>query len=77
VQVLKVCAEAGLVKVGVVALDGTKVKGIMKTRTGYVQGYNGQVLVSELQVIVADSRGERLPSATSDRGAGSGCGLLE
>ncbi|MEW6723669.1 MAG: hypothetical protein AB1331_01945 [Bacillota bacterium] len=25
----------------------------MKTRTGYVQGYNGQVLVSELQVIVA------------------------
>ncbi|MEW6724414.1 MAG: transposase [Bacillota bacterium] len=27
-QVLKVCAEAGLVKVGVVALDGTKVKGM-------------------------------------------------
>ena len=117
VEALRLCREAGLVKVGFVALDGTKVKGnaslsanrteesireevrrmlaeaeavdaeeaatgkrkrgrnpkepdeiakkqakanltdpesrIMKTRSGFVQGYNAQAVVTEAQVILA------------------------
>src|SRR3989304_4085179 len=110
VEVLKLCAKAGLVKVGVVSLDGTKIKAnaslssnreyehikeevknmlseeaekgkkkrgrkpkahkaepeketkanttdpdsrIMKTRSGYVQGYNAQAAVTEEQIIIA------------------------
>ncbi|MSQ05773.1 MAG: transposase, partial [Dehalococcoidia bacterium] len=81
VQVLRLCREAGLVQLGVVALDGTKVEAtaalaanreyqaieaevqrmlaearanvtdpasrIMKTRQGYVQGYNVQAVMSQ------------------------------
>lgn len=100
IEVLKLCAAAGLLKVGVVALDGTKMKAdaalesnrshehiesesgrkrrgrkpkgpdfspsadskanvtdpdsrIMKTRRGYVQGYNGQAVVTQEQIVVA------------------------
>src|SRR3990172_6843084 len=110
VEVLKLCAKAGLVKVGGVSLDGTKIKAnaslssnreyehikeevknmlseaeekrkkkrgrkpkapkaepeketkanttdpdsrIMKTRSGYVQGYNAQAAVTEEQIIIA------------------------
>ncbi|MCR4392624.1 MAG: transposase, partial [Candidatus Acetothermia bacterium] len=88
-EVLHLCVRAGLVKVGVVVLDGTEAREreqevtgktrrgrkpkapdptprreakanltdpesrIMKTRTGYVQGYNAQVMVTKDQVIVA------------------------
>jgi len=89
VQVLQLCEKAGLVKLGSVSLDGTKIKAsaaldanrkrrgrkpklpdevvdkdqkanatdphsrIMKTRSGYVQGYNAQAVVSEEQIVLA------------------------
>jgi len=86
-QILRLCRKAGLIRVGVVALDGTKIKAnaaldanrthdsieaevgkmlqeakanvtdpesrIMKTRSGYVQGYNAQAAVTEDQIIIA------------------------
>jgi len=88
VQVLQLCEKAGLVKLGSVSLDGTKIKAsaaldanrkhrgrkpklpdevvdkdqkanatdphsrIMKTRSGYVQGYNAQAVVSEEQIVL-------------------------
>lgn len=64
-QVLALCAKAGLVKLGHVALDGTKIpkaqknlpdpeSHMMKTKDGFIQGYNGQAAVDgAAQVIVA------------------------
>ena len=76
-QVLRLCKEAGLLKVGLVSLDGTKIKAtaalsanrtlneeakanvtdpesrIMKTRKGFIQGYNAQAVVTKEQIIVA------------------------
>src|SRR6202171_6541562 len=66
-QVLKLCETAGLVKLGHVALDGTKIKAnaskhkamsyesrIMKSKDGFVQAYNAQAGVDAgAQIIVA------------------------
>ena len=97
-QVLKLCERAGLVKLGHVALDGTKIKAkaaaeqparakvdekpprkpppaaapepkaqrnftdpesrILKTKDGYIQGYNAQAAVdAHAQIIVAHTLG--------------------
>ena len=59
VEVLRLCYAAGLVRLGVVVLDVTKVKAsdpdsrIMKSRKGYLQGYNAQAVVTADRIILA------------------------
>ena len=80
-QVLRLCAEAGLVKVGVVALDGTKIKAhaaLASNRT--VETITAEVsrMLTEAQATdAAEDRqygpeqcGDELPEALRDRPAG-------
>jgi transposase len=64
-QVLELCAEAGLVAVGVVAVDATKLYAnasqhatrdyaqIAAETRGWVQGYNAQAVATEQQIVIA------------------------
>jgi len=78
VEVLRLCAEAGLVKVGVVALDGTK----MKANAALEANRTHEHLAEEVNKMLAeaeavdkeedalygkDKRGEELPEALRDR----------
>jgi transposase len=77
-QVLRLCAEAGLVKVGVVALDGTKVKanGSLAANRTYVsiEEEVKQMLTEagardaeEDEIYGQDHRGDELPADLQDR----------
>lgn len=77
-QVLRLCAEAGLVKVGVVALDGTKVEAnasLAANRTAETieQAVNTMLAEAhtvdeaEARVYGTDRRGDELPEALRDR----------
>lgn len=79
VDVLRLCAEAGLVKVGVVAVDGTK----MAADAAYSAVRTPDRLEAEVQAILAeaaaadaredahlgDARGDELPPGLSERNA--------
>ncbi len=77
-DVLRLCAEAGLVKVGVVALDGTKIKAaaaLAANRTAGAIAEAVQTMLAEAQAVDdaedrlygADQRGDELPEALRDR----------
>jgi transposase len=77
-QVLRLCAEAGLVKVGVVALDGTKVKAnasLSANRTQeHIEAEVRKMLAEarekdeeEDQLFGKDSRGDEIPEELKDR----------
>lgn len=77
-QVLKLCAAAGLVKVGVVALDGTKVKAdaaLAANRTAETIAADVTRMLAEAQATDAaedrrygpEQRGDELPEALRDR----------
>ena len=77
-QVLRLCAEAGLVKLGVVALDGTKIKAdaaLSANRTGDALGKEVKKMLAEAQETDAkedalhgtDRRGDELPKALQNR----------
>ena len=77
-QVLRLCAEAGLVKVGVVALDGTKVKAnasLSANRTEeHIEAEVKKMLVEarekdeeEDRLFGKDSRGDEIPEGLKDR----------
>ncbi len=58
VQVLRLCQVAGLVKLGHMAVDGTKLRANasrhMPSQGGFIAGYNGQIAVDAAhQIIVA------------------------
>lgn len=77
-QVLKLCKEAGLVKVGVVALDGSKVKAnaaLEANRTyEHIEGEAAKMLAQaeaqdaeEDRLYGPDKRGDELPDELADR----------
>jgi len=77
-QVLRLCAEAGLVKTGVVALDGTKVKAnasLSANRTQeHIEAEVRKMLAEakekdeeEDQLFGKDSRGDEIPEELKDR----------
>jgi len=77
-QVLRLCAEAGLVKVGVVALDGTKVKAnasLSANRTEeHIEAEVRKMLAEarekdeeEDRLFGKDSRGDKIPEGLKDR----------
>jgi len=77
-QVLRLCAEAGLVKVGVVALDGTKIKAsaaLASNRTVETITAEGSRMLTEAQATDAAEdrqygparRGDELPEGLRDR----------
>lgn len=77
-QVLRLCAEAGLVKVGVVALDGTKVKAnasLSANRTEeHIEAEVKKMLAEarekdeeEDRLFGKDSRGDEIPEGLKDR----------
>lgn len=77
VQALRLCVEAGLVRVGLVALDGTRVKAnasmaANKTRAG-IEAEVKQMLVEAAEIDAAEDaalgerRGDELPAALADR----------
>jgi len=77
-QVLRLCAEAGLVKVGVVALDGTKVKAnasLSASRTEeHIEAEVKKMLAEarekdeeEDRLFGKDSRGDEIPEGLKDR----------
>lgn len=77
-QVLQLCAEAGLVKVGVVALDGTKVKAnaaLAANRTAETIEQVVTTMLAEAHTVddaedrlyEPDQRGDALPEALRDR----------
>jgi hypothetical protein len=78
-QVLQLCAEAGLVNVGLVALDGTKVKAnasLEANRTyGWIEKKVQNMLheaavkdAEEDELYGSDRRGDELPEDLQDRG---------
>lgn len=78
-EVLRLCAEAGLVKVGVVALDGTRMKAnasLEANRTyGSIEEEVRQILEEaqardseEDRIYGSDRRGDELPEDLQDRG---------
>ena len=78
VSVLKLCAEAGLVKVGVVALDGTKVKANASLSANRTDEYIKKEVKKILSEAAAqdkeedrrygkDKRGDELPDELKDR----------
>jgi transposase len=77
-QVLRLCAEAGLVKVGIVALDGTKIKAsaaLAANRTAETIATEVSRMLTEAQATDAaedrqyglEQRGDELPEALRDR----------
>ena len=77
-QVLKLCQEAGLVKVGVVALDGSKVKANAALEANRTYGHierEVQRMLDEAEAMDAeedrlygpDKRGDELPAELADR----------
>ena len=77
-DVLRLCAEAGLVKVGVVALDGTKIQAdaaLAANRTAGAIEEAVQTMLAEAQaadnaedrLYGTDQRGDELPEALRDR----------
>jgi transposase len=77
-QVLRLCAEAGLVKVGVVALDGTKVKANASLSANRIQEHieaEVKKMLTEArekdeeedQLFGKDSRGDEIPEELKDR----------
>jgi hypothetical protein len=78
VEVLRLCAEAGLVKLGVVALDGTKIKAsaaLSANRTADALEQEVKKMLAEAQEADAaedvlhgkDRRGDELPEELQDR----------
>jgi transposase len=77
-EVLRLCAEAGLVKAGVVALDGTKVKANASLSANRTQGYIEEEVKKMLaearekdeeedRLFGKDSRGDEIPEGLRDR----------
>ena len=77
-DVLRLCAEAGVVKVGMVALDGTKIKAdaaLAANRTAGAIQATVQTMLSEAQAVDdaedrlygSERRGDELPEALRDR----------
>lgn len=78
-QVLRLCAEAGLVKVGVLALDGTKIKANAaleaNRKYAWIEAEVGRMLEEaqakddeEDELYGPDKRGDELPEDLQDRG---------
>lgn len=77
VEILRLCVEAGLVKVGVVALDGTKVKAnasLAANRTHVGLETEVKKILSEAEAkdteedrLYGDKRGDELPQGLRDR----------
>lgn len=79
-EVLRLCAEAGLVKSGVVALDGTKVKANASLSANRTQEHIEEEVRKMLaearekdeeedQLFGRDSRGDEIPEELKDRGS--------
>ena len=79
-EVLRLCAEAGLVKAGVVALDGTKIKANASLSANRIQGYIEEEVrrmlaearerdEEEDRLYGKDSRGDEIPEGLKDRGS--------
>jgi hypothetical protein len=77
-QVLRLCAEAGLLKVGIVALDGTKIKAdaaLAANRTAETIEQAVTTMLAEARTVDeaedrlygTDRRGDELPEAVRDR----------